>query len=301
MARRRGAWSVTAESGGESVLARLRATFPESSGRRVRLWLAAGRVRVGGRVVRDARATVGPGEAVAVTPHGEPRFPASLRLIHEDDDLVVIDKPPGLLTVGTERERTRTAYRLLRDYLAAQHPPRRPFVVHRLDRETSGVLVVAKSVAAKQHLQAQFAARTVERGYVALVEGAVRAAHGTLESTLVQDRGLRVRSSRDATARPDAPGRRAITHYRIVGRGRDTTLLELALETGRRRQIRAQLAAHGHPIVGDAAYGSRRDPLRRLCLHATRLAFTHPATGRRVAFESPVPPTIARAGSGQRA
>lgn len=281
-----------------TVLARLGFAFPASSGRRLKSWLREGRVRLNGRVVRDGREPVGPGDHVALSPHAQPLFPAPLRLVHEDDDLLVIDKPAGLLTIATEHDRHRTAYRLVWDYLAAGRPPRRPFVVHRLDRETSGLVVIAKSVAVKRRLQAQFAARSVERVYVALVEGVVRADQGTLESVLVEDRGLRVRSvAPRQRGRSGPPARVAITGYRVLERRRDTTLLELRLGTGRRRQIRVQLADLGHPILGDPEHGSRRDPLRRLGLHATRLGFVHPATRARVAFDSPPPAVFGRSGA----
>jgi len=238
-------------------------------------------------VARDVRTPVAERDRVALgsrdpTARSRPvAFPAPLRLIHEDEDLLVIDKPPGLLTIATERERERTAYRLVWDYLAAQRPPRRPFIVHRLDRDTSGLIVVAKSPAAKRHLQAQFEARTAERDYVAVVEGRVRAPSGTLESRLVEDRTLRVRAGRS--------GKPAITHYQVVDRRHDTTGLALSLGTGRRHQIRVQLAELGHPIVGDRAHGSRRNPYGRLALHASRLGFTHPGSGDRVSYESAPP------------
>jgi 23S rRNA pseudouridine1911/1915/1917 synthase len=165
----------------------------------------------------------------------------------------------------------------------------RIFVVHRLDRETSGLLVFARSPAVKRALQAQFQTRAPERVYVARVEGVVREPEGELTGRLGEDRALRVRPVRDRRR-----GREAITRYRVLERYRDATLLEIALVTGRRGQIRAQLAALGHPIVGDRAYGSRRDPLRRVCLHATRLGFVHPS-GRRVVFESAPPPGFRRA------
>jgi len=267
---------------------RLRALFPEASGRSLKQWLGAGRVRVDGAVVRDGRRAVAPGAAVALgRPAGRP-LPADLRVVHEDADLLVFDKPAGLLTIATERERDRTAYRLLWDYLAGQTPPRRPFIVHRLDRDTSGLVVLAKSPAVKRRLQAQFEARTVERVYVALVEGRVRDDAGTLTTRLVEDRSLRVRPAR----RGAAAAREAITHYRVLERRADATLLEIALGTGRRRQIRVQLAALGHPIVGDADHGSRR--LGRLRLHAARLTFVHPATGRHLSLDSPPPSDLAR-------
>mgnify|MGYP001592971073 FL=1 len=237
-----------------------------------------------GVVVRRGDAPVGPHDRVEL---GAPRrvFPAPLRLVHEDDDILVVDKPAGLLTIATERERERTAYKMLMDYVAGA----RIFVVHRLDRETSGLVVFAKSWDAKRKLQAQFEARTVERIYRALVEGTVGAAEGTLSGRLAEDRALRV-----GPARRGREGRKAVTRYRVLERQRATTLLELSLVTGRRGQIRAQLAAAGHPIVGDRVYGSRLDPLRRVCLHATRLAFVHPRGGR-VAFESPMPRAFRRA------
>lgn len=270
-------------SDGTTLAAKLRALFPEASGRSLKQWLETGRVELNGRVCRDGRIVVGARDRVVLGTRGRVPFPRGLGLVHEDAAIVVVDKQPGLLSMATERERERTAYRLLWDYLAAQRPRARPFIVHRLDRETSGLLVFAKSEAAKRHLQAQFEARTVERVYVALVRGTVRRETGTLESRLVEDRSLRVH----ATAGPE--GRTAITSYRAVGHGQDTTLLELSLGTGRRRQIRVQLAAIGHPIVGDREHGGPSGPFRRLCLHARRLGFVHPTTGKPLRFDSAAP------------
>jgi 23S rRNA pseudouridine1911/1915/1917 synthase len=282
-----------------TVLERLRAAFPDSSGRRLRDWLAAGRIQVSGRLVRDPRTPVGPEERVTLGSPPPPALAAPLRLVHEDDLLLVIEKPAGLLTIATERERARTASRLVRDYLAGAHPRRRAFVVHRLDRETSGLLVLAKTAAAKERLQAQFAARAAEREYVAVVEGVVRADEGTLRDVLVEDAGLRVRPVAHRGGAPGrAGGRAAITHFRVLERRRDVTRLLLRLGTGRRHQIRVQLAALGHPIVGDREHGASTDPLRRLCLHATRLGFRHPATGARVEFESLPPAAFVRVGVG---
>jgi 23S rRNA pseudouridine1911/1915/1917 synthase len=246
----------------------------------MRDWLAAGRVRVDGVVVRRGDAEIGVDARVTVGA-AAPAFPSALRLVHEDADLLVVDKPSGLLTVATERERRRTAYRMLSDYVAAQGRAARVFIVHRLDRETSGLLVFAKSAAVKRHLQAQFAARAVERGYVAVVEGRVRDDHGTLRDRVVEDpTTLRVRIG--------PGGREAITEYRVRERRARSTVLELRLRTGRRGQIRAQLAALGHPIVGDGAFGAQTDPRRRLCLHAAVLGFTD-AGGRRLRFTSEAP------------
>jgi 23S rRNA pseudouridine1911/1915/1917 synthase len=261
---------------------RLQTLFPGTSSRRLKHWLLRGRVRVNGSVVRRGDTPLRAGDRVELGPPPPAPIPAPLRLVHEDADILVIDKPPGLLTIADAGERERTVYRLLRDWLEGRRAGR-IFIVHRLDRETSGLLVFARTAAAKHALQAQFRVRTPERVYVARVEGAVRAATGTLSSRLREDRSLRVRPA----GRPDV-GREAITRYRVLAREEGASMLELTLVTGRRGQIRAQLAALGHPIVGDRAYGSSSDPLRRVCLHATRLGFVHP-DGRRVVFDSPPP------------
>jgi 23S rRNA pseudouridine1911/1915/1917 synthase len=239
-------------------------------------------VRVNGAVVRRGDEAVGDADRVELGAPPPPAFPSGLRRVHEDDEMLVIDKPAGLLTIATERERERTAYRMLADYVAGQRD-RRLFIVHRLDRETSGLLVFAKSAAAKRALQAQFEARSVERRYVAVVEGTLDAPDGVLRSRLRVDRSLRVRPSRHRRE-----GKEAITAYRRLEQRASCAVVELTLTTGRRGQIRAQLAALGHPIVGDVRYGATRDPLRRVCLHATRLSFTGPGN-RRVSFESPAP------------
>lgn len=274
---------------------RLHADFPGSSGRSVKQWLSAGRVRVNAEVVRDPRTLVAPGDRVTLGPGVvDPAHPAvlplGLAIVHEDRHLVVIDKPPGLLTIATEKERERTAYRLLWDLLGRHRPVARPFIVHRLDRETSGLLVVAKTPGAKTALQTQFAARTVDRGYVAVVEGVMRKDTRTLVDRVEEDAAYRVRIARGGRR----GGREAITRYRVRERGRDATLIDIALGTGRRHQIRVQLAAIGHPVVGDAQHGSRRDPLRRVCLHASVLGFVHPGTGEPARFESPAPPAFLR-------
>jgi 23S rRNA pseudouridine1911/1915/1917 synthase len=248
-------------------------------------------VQVNGAVVRRGDALIQPSDRVDLGAPPPPPFPAALRKLHEDDDVLVIEKPAGLLTIATERERERTAYRMLTDYVAKQvvrGRPRRLFIVHRLDRETSGVLLFAKSGPAKGMLQEQFEARSAERRYVAIVEGRVGTPEGTLRSRLKTDRSLRIRSTPRRSE-----GKEAITHYRVLERRSNCTVLELSLTTGRRGQIRAQLAELGHPIVGDLAYGARTDSLRRVALHATSLTLATPAA-RRVTFSSPVPPSFAR-------
>jgi 23S rRNA pseudouridine1911/1915/1917 synthase len=269
------------------LLEKLAALYPEASGRSRKQWLEYGRVRVNGTVVRRGDEVIAVTDRVELGGPPPPPFPSALRRVFEDDDLIVIDKPAGLLTIATESEREKTAYRLLAAYVAGQ-PRRRLFIVHRLDRETSGLLVFAKSPAAKRALQSQFEARTVERRYIAVVEGRLAEPSGVLKNRLTVDGGLRVRPTR----RRDQ-GKEAITSYRVIEQRKTTSVVDLSLTTGRRGQIRAQLAALGHPVVGDESYGSRFNPLRRVCLHATRLSFLSPSN-RRVTFESPPPSSFAR-------
>jgi 23S rRNA pseudouridine1911/1915/1917 synthase len=280
-----------------TILTRLRDEFPDSSGRRLRAWLVAGRVRVGGEIVRDPRTPVAAADRVTLGPAPPPALAPPLRLVHEDESLLVIEKPPGLLTIGTEHERERTAYRMVWAYLKGARPPRRPFIVHRLDRDTSGLLVVAKTPEAKGRLQGQFAAGAAERRYVAIVEGVMTVNEGTLRDVLVEERSLRVRPA--DPSRPPPKGRRAriaITRYRVIERRGDVTRVALRLGTGRRHQIRVQLAKLGHPVVGDGRHGARRDPLHRLCLHATRLGFRHPDTDALMEFDSAPPAAFGELG-----
>jgi 23S rRNA pseudouridine1911/1915/1917 synthase len=277
-----------------TVAGRLKELFPEASGVSRKDWLARGRVCVNGRVVRDGRTVVASGDRVTLGSETVARVILSppLRLVYEDEHLLVIDKSADLLTIATESERERTAFRMVWSYLAQARPPARPLIVHRLDRQTSGLLVLAKSATAKRHLQAQFKARSVTRHYHAVVEGTVRADAGTLEDSILQTSSLRVRPA----GRGEAGARLAITSYRVRERRATATALDLALGTGRRHQIRVQLAAAGHPVVGDRAYGATTDPLKRLCLHATMLGFIHPESGSPVHFDSPPPPGFTRVG-----
>jgi len=279
-----------------TLAGRLKELFPEASGVSRKGWLARGRVTVNGRVVRDGRTIVAADDRVGLGLETVARvaLAAPLRLVHEDEHLLVIEKPADLLTIATASERERTVYRLVWSYLAAARPPTRPLIVHRLDRQTSGLLVLAKSAAAKNHLQQQFAARTVTRGYVAVVEGRMAADAGTLESKIIQSQSLRVRAAGDY----EAGARVAITRYRVRERRAGVTVLDITLATGRRHQIRVQLAAAGHPVVGDCAYGATTDPIKRLALHATLLGFVHPGTDAAVRFESRAPAAFTRVGRG---
>lgn len=207
-----------------------------------------------------------------------------LRIIYEDDDIIVADKPAGLLTIATEKEKLHTAYRMITDHVRQASRGGRIFIVHRLDRETSGLVVFAKRAESKRALQERWHEVVTERTYVAVVEGTVKEKSGTIRSRLAQNRAFRVYSTR----REDE-GKPAVTHFRVVAENGGYTMLEVSLETGRKNQIRVHLQELGHSVVGDRRYGARSNPIGRVALHATTLEFIHPRTGEKLRFESPVP------------
>jgi 23S rRNA pseudouridine1911/1915/1917 synthase len=207
-----------------------------------------------------------------------------IRIIFEDNELVVADKPAGLLTMATHREKEKTLYALLRAQLNTKRPPEKLFIVHRLDREASGLLVFAKTIAAKEGLQDQFKDHSAGRTYIAVVEGRVQKNDFSIRSYLAENAAYRVYSTPNKKV-----GSLAVTHVHTKKRNSRTSVLEVRLETGRKHQIRVHLADMGHPIVGDKNYGSRTNPIRRLALHGVSLSFKHPLSGESMRFDSPYP------------
>jgi 23S rRNA pseudouridine1911/1915/1917 synthase len=213
---------------------------------------------------------------------GARRLRQGLVLLHEDADVLVVDKSAGLLSIATGTEQERTVYWILAEYLRTRGEKRRPAMVHRLDRDTSGLMVLAKSEEMKKRFMEHWGELVIERRYLALAEGrlAQEGDVGVINLPLGEDAGGRV------VAAPG--GIPAVTHWEVLRCSGTHTLLALHLDTGRRNQIRAHLAALGHPVSGDAKYHARSDPLKRLALHAETLAFYHPRTSRPLRFTSPV-------------
>ncbi|HKB80395.1 MAG TPA: RluA family pseudouridine synthase [Thermoanaerobaculia bacterium] len=271
-----------------NVLEALQRRFPDSSKTTLRQMLQGGRVRVHGAIEKNAKREVDSEASVVVVSRSEAvALPEGLSILHEDDDVIVVFKEHGLLTVATEREREQTAEAYLGEYLREKRQGR-IHVVHRIDRETSGVLVFAKNFGARESLKEQFAEHSIDRVYIALIEGAMPQASGTIRSHLLERRDLRMQS-----VEGDPEAKFAVTHYRTVRTSGRYSMLEVRLETGRKNQIRAHLSEAGHPIVGDRFYGSTVNPLGRLGLHAKTLAFTHPTTGKRLTFSAETPPAFA--------
>jgi 23S rRNA pseudouridine1911/1915/1917 synthase len=248
-------------------------------------------VRVQNRdsVRHDTQLEAGDVVTIAVAKHPDHPSPdhLGLKIVHLDEAIVVIDKPAGLLSMGSDREKQRTAHRILNDYLKALVKSRQQqvFIVHRLDRETSGLLLFARSVAIQEALQRNW--KLVTKRYLAVVEGAPANPHGTLTDRLVESKSLLVR-------RVSQGGDIAITHYRVRAVRDGLSLLEITLETGRKHQIRVQLAGARWPVVGDRKYGARTDPARRLALHSCELKFSHPSSGASMEFRSALPASLKR-------
>ena len=207
-----------------------------------------------------------------------------IKVVYEDNALIVTEKPAGLLTITTEKEKTKTVYFQLNQYLKqrAHGTGERVFIVHRLDRDTSGLLVFAKSQEIKRILQGNW--KTVEKRYYAVVEGTPSKKEGRIESCLSETKSLKVYSNHRS-----GMGKPAQTHYRVITRNRLYALLDILLETGRKHQIRVHLADIGHPVAGDKKYGARTDPFSRLGLHAYLLSFKHPVNDKPMHFVSRIP------------
>ncbi len=263
----------------------------------------AGLVRVDGEL-RAKRHVLSGGETISVqeaAPAARPEAPpAPFRIAYEDEHLLVVDKPAGVVVHPGRGREEGTLVQALAGRVAGGPEPERPGVVHRLDRDTSGLLVLARGDGAHTALAAALRARRITREYLALVEGRPAARTGTIDAPLGRDRRVRTRISTDT----DEP-RAAITHFETERALPDSTLLRVRLETGRTHQIRAHLLAIGHPVVGDGEYGhAGRYGLRRQFLHAARLAFDHPVTGEPLDLRSPLPEDLVEAlrqASGERA
>jgi 23S rRNA pseudouridine1911/1915/1917 synthase len=270
---------------------------PELSRTRVQGLIDEGHVRVEG-ALRKAGYRLRGGETVEVeippTPPEEllPE-PITLTVVHEDADVLVIDKPAGMVVhpgAGVSSGTLAAAVLAHAPTVAGVGGPRRPGVVHRLDKGTSGLLVVAKTQTAYRALVAQLAAREVTREYLAVVHGRMTRAEGRIDAPIGRDPRHRQRMA----IRPAGQGRRAVTRFRVRERFRAFTVVQCDLETGRTHQIRVHLASVGHPIVGDEVYGRGRPPidLEGVALHAARLVFVHPITHARMAFAAPLPARI---------
>lgn len=247
--------------------------------------LSRRQVMVDGKVVTRFDTPLTPGQRVELLPKSaagaaELPFP----ILYEDAGLIAVDKPAGLLSMGNERERRRTAYRAVSEYVKAREPGKRIFIVHRLDRDTSGVLVFAKDEKLKHTLQDNWEKLVKKRGYVAAVEGHLPQAEGTVRSWLHETATHLVYSGPKGRE-----AKEAVTRYRAVGSNRGYTLAAVEIDTGRKNQIRVHMQDLGCPIAGDRQYGAQTDPMGRLALHADVLVLTDPRTKKDLTLKAPLP------------
>ncbi len=282
----------TADTPGERLDRFLARHCPDLSRSRIQELIRDGRVKVNGAIVPKPAHRLRGGEAVEVEvtpppPLGVVPTPLPLTIVYEDDDLLVIDKPAGLVVHPGAGHHTDTLANALVAYLGrAPTPDERPGIVHRLDRDTSGLMVAAKNELAHRRLQADLKARRFKKGYLALVEGRLTPTEGVIDAPVGRDPRRRTRMAVVAGGRP------AVTRFRVLEYLAGSSLVEVWPETGRTHQIRVHFASLGHPLVGDAVYGRPCPTLNRHFLHAFYLGFPHPRTGDWLEFKSDLPPEL---------
>lgn len=286
-------FTTSEDAAGQRLDHFLSRVMPEFSRARLQSWVDDGKVSVNGSVAAKASMKLRAGDVVSVTPAPVPPLRAEpeaipLRILYEDENVIAIDKPAGLVVHAGAGQSSGTLVNALLHRFASLSRlggELRPGIVHRLDKGTSGVLLVAKTDAAHQQLARQFQQRTIEKVYLAMVEGSPSEEQGSIDKPITRDPVRRTRM----TARLGA-GRSAHTTWRVLERLPGYTLLEVRIGTGRTHQIRVHLASLGHPVAGDTLYGARRQSsLSRPWLHALRIAFTAPVSGERLSIEAPLP------------
>jgi len=260
--------------------------MPQKSRNNIKSLLGNRQVLVDGQIISQFNHPLVPGQKIEIKTGRIPEekeFPG-YTIVYEDHDLIVIDKKAGLLSIATETEKRATAYSMLSDHVKNQDKSNKIFIVHRLDRETSGLMLFAKSDMVKHHLQETWNDTIIERSYIAVVEGMVGKTEGVISSYLYEDNNFKMHSSPYA-----GNGLKSVTHYTVLKRNDRYSLLKVNLETGRKNQIRIHMQEIGHSIVGDKKYGATTSPIKRLGLHAQQLSFVHPSTGKKLNFEIAIP------------
>ncbi len=273
----------------------LHESLPAYSRSRLQSWIKEDRVQVNTAPAR-ASLILRPGDTITVSPADLPALRAEpealpLKILYQDEDVVVVDKPAGMVVhAGAGHSHGTLVNALLHHFgtLSKSNGDLRPGIVHRLDRETSGVIVIARTDVAHQSLAAQFQSRKVEKIYLALAHGLLRPAQGRITSPIARDPVRRIRMTTKL-----ATGRSAVTEYQTLETFAQFSYLEVRIGTGRTHQIRVHLASLRHPIYGDTVYGAPAAPLKRFFLHAHRLSFDSPGSGRRISVESPLAPELA--------
>ena len=257
----------------------LKKIFPDSSNTTIRSFLERRRVYVDSVLHTKPKEIIEKDQIINISPIVK-KIPYGIEVIFEDKDILVINKPESLLSVPLDEEKTDNALSVLRTYFDTKDI----FVVHRIDKKTSGVMMFAKHQEAIDKLNLMFKNHELKREYFAVVEGYVKENEGTWKSYLAENKEYYVRSVENETE-----GKLAITHFSVIRRSKSFTYLKLNLETGRKHQIRVHCKDAGHPILGDKRYSTFKNPLSRMCLHSSLLEFLHPITGKKMSFRAPIP------------
>ena len=275
------------------LLDELSIQFTQTSKNKLRKMLTEGRISVNDKIEHKAKRELTKGDVIKIldkttskeiTPPPQHKV-KNLEIVFEDEDILVVEKPAGLLSVATNKMESDTLHSRCVDYVKTKNQSKWCYIVHRLDRETSGIMVLALSKHNKEYLQQQFSERSVYRIYFALVEGMLPKKSGTEIEWLLEDKNLRVKKVKPNTK----SSKEAITHWEAIRENQSTSLVRVLIDTGRRHQIRMAMKSLGNPVVGDELHGAETDPMGRICLHASSLEFLHPQTDEPVRFETKVP------------
>lgn len=265
--------------------------MPHKSRNNIKSLLSHKQVLVDGNPVSQFNFSLTSGQKVEIRSNRilpEQKF-REYNIIYEDQHIIIIDKMAGLLSMATKNEKRNTAYSLLSKHVKKQDRGNKIFIVHRLDRETSGLMLFAKSEPVKMKLQEFWNETVIERTYIAVVEGMVEQQEGTISSYLSEDKVFKMHSSQ-----APGDGQKAVTHFSVLKKNEAYSLLKVNLETGRKNQIRIHMQEMGHPIAGDKKYDATTNPMKRLGLHATKITFIHPVTGEKMNFETKIPRAFMR-------
>lgn len=263
----------------------LRSNLPQLSRTAVKALLKYDQIRLEGTVTNQFDIPVAPEQTISIN-FSRPWQTLSnprLRIVYEDDDIVVVNKGYGLLSVGTDNKKEGTAYSILRDYLKRLNPANKLFIVHRLDQHTSGLMLFAKNIKAKEAMQHNWNNMVLDRRYAAIVEGCPEPAEGVRRSRLLENAQHLMYST------DDPKGLEAVTRYKVLKSRNGYSLVDVSLDTGRKNQIRVHMHDMGTPIAGDRRYGAKTSPIHRLALHARTLRFVHPMTHKDMNFSIPLP------------
>lgn len=265
-------------------------TFKDQSRNSVKSLLSSRRVTVDGAPVTQFNFKLVPGDIVIISKEAIRRkIRSNLPIIYEDNEIIVINKPSGLLSIASDKEKGSTAYRVVTDYVQQKDKHNRIYVVHRLDEDTSGVLMFVKNQKLQEAFTNSWNELVSKRGYFAIVEGSMEKDSGTVTSYLKMNAQNMMYSSKKK-----GDGKLSITHYRVMKRNKDYSLLDIKIDSGRKNQIRVHMGDLGHYVIGDDKYGNPSNPLGRLGLHSYCLEITHPFTNKKMKFNAPIPEVFSK-------